>query len=262
MPELEVLISCMNLGEDDIVDRSRIYSSALIIDQCQKDELREYYINGQLYRHVCIPQRGLTKSRNLAISLSKGDICLLCDDDEVFCNGYMEEIIKAYSSLPQADVIIFQMENMPNKLGQKIKKLSYLDLLKVSSWQISFLRKRLGSVRFDENMGAGTGNGAEEEFKFLTDCRKAGLKIYYVPVKIARVEQQSSTWFKGYNKVFFVNRGNTTRYIMGPLLAFIYGLYYCFFKRGNWDVPWTRAFGWICEGIRENRLGKLKLGEG
>ena len=39
---------------------------------------------------------------------------------------------------------------------------------------------------------------------------------------IADVAQTKSTWFKGYNEEFFVNRGNTTRYIMGYVPALVY----------------------------------------
>lgn len=105
--------------------------------------------------------------------------------------------------------------------------------MKVSSWQISFRRARIldAGVRFDELMGAGTGNGAEEELKFLTDCEKAGLRIYYVPALIASVAQTESTWFHGYTETFFENRGATTRYILGSCLAALYAVYFVIRKR-------------------------------
>lgn len=55
-------------------------------------------------------------------------------------------------------------------------------------------------VFFDEHLGAGTGNGGEEELKFLLDCQNAGLKIYYVPTEIASVAQTESTWFHGFDE--------------------------------------------------------------
>lgn len=80
-------------------------------------------------------------------------------------------------------------------------------------------------------MGAGSGNGAEEEFRFLTQCRKAGLKIYHYPYELATVAQTQSTWFKGFDREFFVNRGNTTRYIMGLPLSVLYAAYYALPKK-------------------------------
>lgn len=263
MPKLEILISCMNL-QDNIVERSRINSDAVIINQCGRDGFIQRETEEKLVRIFSVNEKGLTKSRNLAIRKASGDICLLCDDDECFCDGYENGILNAYGKLRDADVIAFKTKNIPEKFGGKIKRLNRLDIMKISSWQISFRRKSIldAELEFDENMGAGTGNGAEEEFKFLSDCLDAGLKIYYCPFEIADVKQSSSTWFKGYTKEFFVNRGVTTRYIMGLVPAVLYGLYYAFFKRKNFgnDITVLKAFFWICEGIRENRLSKIKKG--
>ena len=110
-------------------------------------------------------------------------------------------------------------------------------------------------------MGAGSGNGAEEEFRFLTQCRKAGLKIYHYPYELATVAQTQSTWFKGFDREFFVNRGNTTRYIMGLPLSVLYAAYYAFAKRKQLaDISMFKAFSYTLAGIKENRLNKLKKG--
>ncbi len=267
MADLEVLISCMNLRHDDnIVSRSAVTSDAVVINQDQS-ELDYYYerqYGKQRIRVYRVNDKGLTKSRNLAIEKAQADICVLCDDDEVFSENYEQRVLKAYEELADADIIIFDMVNRPCGWGDKIKKLGYFDLMRVSSWQISFKRSSLISsgVRFDENMGAGSGNGAEEEFKFLTDCRKAKLTIYYYPFKLASVAQEQSTWFSGFDKTFFVNRGNTTRYIMGFFPAVLYAMYYAFAKKRQFkDITAFKAFSYMLDGIRENRLSKLKKGK-
>lgn len=257
MADLEILLSCMNL-KDDIITRSNIRSDTVIINQCGQEEYYQYMYGDKRIRIFSVRQKGLTKSRNLAISKATGDICLLCDDDEYFFEGYENGILNAYGEVENADVIAFKTANIPEKFKGKIKRLSRFDIMKISSWQISFRREKIirSGVRFDENMGAGTGNGAEEEFKFLSDCLDAGLKIYYYPFEIADVKQSESTWFRGYNKEFFVNRGVTTRYIMGMIPAFFYGLYYAFFKRKQFEneITAVKAFKYICTGIKENRL--------
>ena len=107
-------------------------------------------------------------------------------------------------------------------------------------------------------LGAGTGNGAEEELKFLTDCEKAGLKIFYVPVEIATVAQEESTWFAGFNEQFFENRGATTRYILGLPMASVYALYYVFKKKKqhHFDLSIVKALQAIFRGILENKISK------
>lgn len=265
LAKIEILLSCMFLSDsEEIIKRSHITSDTVIINQCDEENYKEENICNALIRTFSVTDRGLTKSRNLAISKSQADICIICDDDEIFNEGYEKAVSSAYDALPDADTIIFDMVDRPLKWGDSIKKLSYIDLMSVSSWQITFRREKLlaSGVLFDENMGAGSGNGAEEEFRFLTQCRKAKLRIYHYPFRLASVAQSQSTWFRGFDEEFFINRGNTTRYIMGLPLSVLYAAYYAFAKRKQLSgMSMLRAFSYTVKGIKENRLTKLKKGK-
>lgn len=265
LAKTEILLSCMFLSDsEEIIKRSHITSDTVIINQCDEENYKEENICNALMRTFSVTDRGLTKSRNLAISKSQADICIICDDDEIFNEGYEKAVLSAYDALPDADIIIFDMVDRPLKWGDSIKRLGYIDLMSVSSWQITFRREKLlaSGVLFDENMGAGSGNGAEEEFRFLTQCRKAKLRIYHYPFRLASVAQTQSTWFKGFDEEFFVNRGNTTRYIMGLPLSVLYAAYYAFAKRKQLSgMSMLRAFSYTVKGIKENRLTKLKKGK-
>lgn len=261
--KLDILISCMHQPDVELVHRSHITGDAVMINQCDHTGYGEFPTENGLVRMFSTEERGLTKSRNMAIRASAADICLLCDDDEVFEPDYEAKILHAYRDLPQADVIIFKMVNRPASFPDQVMRLRFPKTMKVSSWQISFRRERIQSagVCFDELLGAGTGNGAEEELKFLTDCEKAGLIIYYVPVEIASVAQQASTWFGGFTEVFFENRGATTRYILGWPLASLYAVYYILRKCSMYraDITPTRALHAIFRGIRRNKIGKQAI---
>lgn len=265
LAKTEILLSCMFLSDsEEMIKRSHITSDTVIINQCDEENYKEENICNALLRTFSVTDRGLTKSRNLAISKSQADICIICDDDEIFNEGYEKAVSSAYDALPDADIIIFDMVDRPLKWGNSIKRLGYIDLMSVSSWQITFRREKLlaSGVLFDENMGAGSGNGAEEEFRFLTQCRKAKLRIYHYPFRLASVAQTQSTWFKGFDEEFFVNRGNTTRYIMGLPLSVLYAAYYAFAKRKQLSgMSMLRAFSYTVKGIKENRLTKLKKGK-
>ncbi len=265
LAKTEILLSCMFLSDSkEMIKRSHITSDTVIINQCDEENYKEENICNALLRTFSVTDRGLTKSRNLAISKSQADICIICDDDEIFNEGYEKAVSSAYDALPDADIIIFDMVDRPLKWGNSIKRLGYIDLMSVSSWQITFRREKLlaSGVLFDENMGAGSGNGAEEEFRFLTQCRKAKLRIYHYPFRLASVAQTQSTWFKGFDEEFFVNRGNTTRYIMGLPLSVLYAAYYAFAKRKQLSgMSMLRAFSYTVKGIKENRLTKLKKGK-
>lgn len=258
----QVLISCMNNNSHDLIQNSNLKEhSALVVNQCKTadDQLRKI---DDLHYEYRSSEKGLSVSRNTAVKLSSAEICLISDDDEVFVDDLEKKVISAYNKIPEADVIIFAMSNRPLSLGKKVKRLRWFDTLKVSSWQISFKRSSITNNRisFDIKLGAGTGNGAGEENKFLLDCLKNKLKIYYVPCKIASVAQEESTWFHGYTPQFFYDRGKTTRYILGFPISFVYALYYIATKRKMYiqDISSFRALKSIIKGIVGNEISKQK----
>lgn len=258
--KLEILMSCMHQSDDELIRTSQITGDVLMINQCDRQDFQEYPTPKGTARIYSTIDQGLTRSRNMAIERAMGDICLLCDDDEVFVENYEGAILNAYEQLPQADVVIFKMRGRKPSFPDRVMELKFPKTMKVSSWQISFRRERLleKGVRFDELLGAGTGNGAEEELKFLLDCQRKGLRIFYAPVEIASVGQTESTWFAGFDETFFVNRGATTRYILGWALANVYALYYVIKKRPLYAGQISPAKAWkaIQKGIRDNKIGK------
>ena len=256
--KLEVLMSCMGQTDVTLVRRAGLCGDVLMISQGGTCGQWEFPTPHGTTRLFAVPGKGLTVSRNLAIAQAKGDVCLLCDDDEQFVPNYESLILNAYAQNPDADLIIFKMTNYPARFPDAPRWLKGVDLMRVASWQISFNRQRLLSsgVRFDELLGAGSGNGAEEELKFLTDCRRAGLRILYLPIEIAAVAQCASTWFHGFDATFFENRGATTRYILGLPLSLAYGAYYIFAKRHIYakDILPLQAAHALLRGIFENRI--------
>lgn len=259
---LEVLLSCMNQSDFSIVKNSGLISDVLIINQCMQECEQQLYIDNQRIRMVSTKERGLSKSRNLAICLSDRDICLLCDDDEVFVSDYEEIILRNFEQLPEADIIAFDIQNKETRLKRKIHKIGKLGSLRLCSVQLAFRRKAILShgVGFDPIMGAGTGNGACEENKFLFDCIRSGLRLYYVPETIASLNTGGSTWFDNYDELFFRQRGSSTRYMMGLIPSIAYGMYYLFAKYQLYSdtISMTDAGRALFGGIYNNTLKKVR----
>lgn len=255
---LEILLSCMHQEDDSLVRRSEITGDVLMINQCDRVDEVSFPTKNGTARMISTTDRGLTRSRNLAIETSSADICLLCDDDEHFVPDYEQKILDAYQAVPDADVVILKMLDRPSYFPDRIMRLRFPRTTRVSSWQISFRRESLmrSGVRFDELLGAGTGNGAEEELKFLLDCQRAGLRIYYVPTAVASVGQTVSTWFTGFTEEFFYNRGATTRYILGAPLAFAYGVFYVIKKRKKYieNLTSRQAMMALLRGMKDNKI--------
>ena len=255
---LEVLLSCMYQADTSLVETSKITSQVLLINQC--DQNTEFA--SQRIRMISTTERGLSNSRNMALKYAVGEICILCDNDEIFEDNYETVICKAFERLPDADIIAFSIENKITKLPDRIQKIGKWKSLRIDSRQIAFRREPVlkSGVRFDPLMGAGSGNGAGEENLFLINCLKSGLTIYYVPETVAKLRENESTWFSGYNEMFFYQRGGATRYMLGFGIAFLYGIYYVFCKRALYqkEIRSLNAFRALCRGILDNRIGKLK----
>ena len=270
---LEVLISCMNQHDMKIAETTGIQTDTLIINQCPQSEIlnkikSDQKTTGELNQaHVNIRMldtntRGLSKSRNLAIRHAVGDVCLLCDDDEHLDSSYEDTILNAYEVLSDADIICFRISNQPSRLKQETQRLTKWTAMRIASWQITFRRDSIikSGIRFDEDMGAGTGNGGGEEVKFLRDCIKAGLKAYYVPKSIGTVAQTESTWFQGFDRDFFYQRGITNRYMLGLPVSMLYAAYYTLVKRDlykEYVTPW-QSFKYTVDGIIANDIGRKK----
>lgn len=226
---IELLISCMYQSDMSIVTEDKLQCDVLVINQCDKDDYFESMINGHRVRMISTRERGLSISRNLAINNSQADICLICDDDEFLMPDCAKNILQAFEEHPQADIITFALRYGEKKFGNVEKQVKYVGVMKTSSLQIAFRRKKVQKHRlsFDIKMGSGTGNGGGEEIKFLFDCLNAGLVIWYVPIIIASIQNSSkSQWFKGFTKQYFFNKGWSNKMILGKLGACIYSVYF------------------------------------
>lgn len=212
--EFQVLLSAMGLSDESYLDTLNVKSDAVIINQCDRTSRKEAErIVDDKITHVTYiesTQRGLSKSRNMAIRNAKADICILCDNDVEYADGYEEMILKEFKNHPEADLIVFYIKRKEKQKPNypKERYMGYLSVMKIFSPEIAFRRKAVKDITFDERFGAGSGKYLMgEENIFLYNCLKSHKKILYVPVKIAELREEESTWFKGYNDKFFISRG-------------------------------------------------------
>ncbi len=227
MSAVEVLISAMHQNDLSLADSTEVNSDVLIINQCNTNQVIEENREFGKIRCISTTERGLSRSRNMALENATGKYCLICDDDERLSPGYSKIIEDTYKQIPQADLICFDIKMKGKKCIQKVTRINYLTALKISSVQISFKRESIlkACVWFDVNFGSGTPLGSGEENIFLYECLKEGLKIYYVPVTVAEVLSDDSRWFKGYTQDYFLHRGTISRKLMGRWLGLLYCIY-------------------------------------
>lgn len=197
----EVLVSTMNQdNKKDLIKAMKI-QECVIINQITKDIQITKGDTESIQKFLSFKEKGLSRSRNKAIQNSSADICIIADDDMYYEKDYDKTILDAYRNIPDADIIAFEVANeaKPN-YSKKIKngRIGYLQSMKLSSVQITFKRKSIvdNHIKLDEEFGTGSIYYWGEENIFLFDCLRKGLKIYYVPKKIATLRISESSWNK------------------------------------------------------------------
>ena len=208
----EVLLSAMHLEDESYIDTLNIHTDCVVINQCDREQKRETVRDTPKGRvnvtYVETKDRGLSKSRNMAIANAKGPVCILCDNDVEYADDYDSMINSAFEEC-DADVIVFYVKRPERQrpVFDRAKRMGYLSVLKIFSPEIAFRKDSVRGIGFNENFGAGAKYFMGEENLFLYECLRQGKKIIYIPRMIGEVRAEESTWFKGYNEDFFVARG-------------------------------------------------------
>lgn len=238
MKEYEVLMSCMYQNDFTLAQKSCIKSDLLIVNQSDKSGEDTVEAGGYKWRMISTFDRGLSKSRNTALDNASGEICQLCDDDCILESNHKDIVLNAYAELPDADVIVFNVKRINYSMKKTYYKIqSIREAPKFRNYGSPMITFRLASIkkhdiRFNEMFGSGSKFGGGEDSLFLTDIRRAGMKIYEYPATIATVDYARSTsmWFHGYTNKYFYNIGVYHQYTKPNkmFLNLIWGLYSCF----------------------------------
>lgn len=252
-----VAVATMNLiDSQSLVKRMRITGDYLIVNQITKESSDEINtLRVKSYR-----ERGLSRSRNRAIEHLQSDILVVADDDMYYAKEYENVIADAYIKYPDADIIAFYVDNeitQKSKPKRKEGRLNRLQTMQISSWQITFRRQSVRRVglHFDEKFGTGTDRYMGEENIFLFDAVRKGLRIYYVPQKIATLMADTeSTWFEGYSEKYFYVRG-ATFCRMQPQFTFLLILQFALRKHHLYkgDTSFLNAVSHMIKGARSER---------
>lgn len=202
---IEVLISTLDNGiqsvpsilisnRDDvkylIVHQLTHSSFKKVPTELKRPDVKIYYLEG----------KGLSKSRNLAINNTTGEIAIIADDDVSYCNEYFNKIIEVYKNNPELDLACFKIKTTDSELEYKNYPIndhfiSSIIQHSVSSIEITFKPESLRNknIKFDKRFGLGSKFlPAGEENIFIFDCIENGLNIKYFPYYIVNHSFQSS----------------------------------------------------------------------
>lgn len=262
--KIDVLISTMNQTNVTLLIKKMNVNNCTIINQITKEKLSLVNKSNKQYKIYSFKEKGLSKSRNKAIKYSDGNICVIADDDMYYENDYIQTIKTAYKKYPDADLIAFVVpyETKQGKQILKEGKVNFLQSQKIQSVQLTFKKESIirNHITFDEEFGAGAKYYCGEENIFMCDCMKKGLKLYFVPQKIATLsDEENSSWFKGYDIKYFKTKGAVYNR-MSSLLCFPLILQFAVRKKKLYENQFSlfEIIKIMLSGAREYRSGKKK----
>lgn len=219
---VQVLASVMHQTAQTIAARMQLDSDAVVINQCDRLGYEELERNGHKVRFFSFPDRGIGRSRNEAILRADGDICLFSDEDIVYEPGYAAAVAAEFGRQPDADMILFNVTVNEDRRTYHIaerRRVRWYNCGRYGAVSFAVRRDSLlaSGVTFSLLFGGGAKYSAGEDSLFLREFMKKGYRVYTAPVTIAREVSEGSTWFAGYNRKFFYDRGVLYRYLYGRL---------------------------------------------
>ncbi len=172
----EVLIIVQNLG------------GIALFDVPQRDDVRL----------VELANRGVAKSRNEALRQAKGKYLIFADDDIVFLEDGLATALAHLEAHRDVAFVLGQAVDESGKLRKnyatKIERLTRFNSAKAATYEmiVRVEAANRANVWFDEEFGAGAINYLGDEYIFIVDLIKAGLRCDFVPATLAIHPEVSS----------------------------------------------------------------------
>jgi hypothetical protein len=206
---LEILVSTKGQDNTDFINRMfknrpDIKHPVLIINQSKK---KLNFLQNNC-RVINTNEIGLSNSRNLAINNSKGEICLLSDDDVIYSSDFVESIKNSFEKNKNAEIITYQSTNELGKLFKdypKIKTHNKRSISTINSFLIAFRRDSIikNKIQFDSKFGLGSTFETGDEYVFLRNALEKKLNIIHCPKVILSHKSISSGQVVGKDKIIF-----------------------------------------------------------
>lgn len=254
---LQVLVATVNENVNTLAEKMHLETEAVIVNQCDKFDYCEYVHKDRRIRCFSMAGRGVGLSRNTALLHADGDICLFSDEDIVFDFGYEEKILNAFKENPDADLITFNFRVDPSRAtyrNTEKKRIRWYNYGRYPTYaaaaKVESLRK--ANVSFSLLFGGGAKYSNGEDSLFFHDCLKKGLHLYADTAELGEEVYRESTWFKGYNQKFFVDRGVLYHHLYGRA-AKLFSLRFLLAHRGEMlkEISLKEAYKLMKQGLCE-----------
>jgi glycosyltransferase involved in cell wall biosynthesis len=215
MTTVEVLICTINKGVVRILDNMvpprddvRYVVSYQYTDERYLELVPEALVQRKDVLFVKTKGKGLSRNRNFALGLAKGDVVVFADDDARFSEDSFDIIKQTFEAHPSLDVAFFQASTYTGRPLRPYPAVEYDcttlgDLQGVSALEMACRRTSIqGRLLYDERFGLGMDClTCGEQDVWLTDALRLGLVMRYFPRKIV----ETSTMLK--QRMIYVDHG-------------------------------------------------------
>lgn len=257
----QLIVSTMEQKDDTLIEKMNIHSDAIIVNQTDRFGYHETALDQGTVKWYHFHERGIGLSRNSGMMRADADIIQFADDDMVFTETYAQDVVAEYEKHPEADIILFSnrclnKDRMPYQVDT-FGRVGRLEAVKFGGARITARREKLlyNNITFSLLFGGGAKYKAGEDVTFIQDCIKAGLKVYKSPVIVSTMKQEGSSWFSGFHKKYYVDKGALLAANF-PLIS-RFGIYIQALKNSRHsDYSFKELLSFYREGAAEFRRNK------
>lgn len=255
--ELQVLVSAVNQSPKELAEKMNLSTDAIIINQCDHFAYEEYRHGKGTVKCFSLAERGVGLSRNTALMRADAEICLFSDEDIVLNPDYAEKIISAFENNPAADVITFNVKvdaSRATYCNKERKRIRWYNYGRYPTYAAAARTESLkrANVSFSLLFGGGAKYSNGEDSLFFHDCLKKGLRMYAETAEIGEEVYRESTWFTGYNRKFFFDRGVLYASLYGCMAKMMALRFLLAHKKTMCgEIPFVQAYRLMAEGIKE-----------
>lgn len=246
----QVLVATMYQTDYSLLEKMNIQSDAVVVNQCDRNSVEVFEFNEHTVCWICTTERGIGRSRNRALIAASADIILFADDDVVYENGYKDAVVSFFESKQDCSLAVFNViSSNPERPAYIIpadKRLHKFNCLRYGGYRIAAKREKIQekNIWFTLNFGGGAKHQAGEDILFITNCIQKRLKCFACSKKIGTVAQQNSTWFKGYDEKYYLDRGALFSTMYGKS-AWLYLFFMAFkenFSKKKPEMPFLKRY--------------------
>ena len=191
----------LTIGYSTLADRAsdikflKDVKNLVVVQNPEKISLPDFAPDVRVFE---LNNRGVTKSRNTVLANTDTKYLLFGDDDISFSSAGIEAALTFLEQNLDISILLLRAVDESGKLRkqypQSAHSLRLTNSAKAATYEliIRVADIKAAGITFDENFGAGAKNYLGDEYIFIADAIRAGLKGKFLPITIAVHPAESS----------------------------------------------------------------------